>query len=103
MKDSKNIKWIGLAKVGTPTDSDVLGGAKQGFTNVVGFAKTKSDFRNKTKNYLQSIQLKLIRLEDAEPLIERLRKHEVARDILKTANDVSPYSNSISLSTVHTY
>jgi hypothetical protein len=51
MKDSKNIKWIGLAKVGTPTDSDVLGGAKQGFTNVVGFAKTKSDFRNKTKNY----------------------------------------------------
>jgi hypothetical protein len=71
MNTKQKMKWIGLAKVVIENYSKILNGEKSAFTNSIGLATTKCDFRNLVKNTLSSMDLKLIRLEGAEPITER--------------------------------
>ena len=81
MNERKVIKWIGLAKIMVLNDSNILDGAKHAYTNVLGLAKNKSEFRNEVTRKLDSMDLKLIRLEAVEPLTVRKNKFKVANEI----------------------
>ena len=103
MNEKKAIKQIGLAKVIVLNDSDILNGDKHAYTNVLGLAKNRSEFRNEVVHKLHSMDLKLIRLEGTEPLNVRRNKFKVPTEILKIAKRLSFETNRIEFSTFHTY
>jgi len=98
----KTIKWIGLVKVIVQKESKIFDGDNAAYTNAIGLAKTKTEFRNRVKTKLSSMDLKLLRLEDAEPFTERLKKFKVDNTIANIAKRLSP-NNAIEFSTFHTY
>lgn len=103
MNEKNLIKWIGLAKVISLNDNDALNGANGAYTNVVGLSKTKTEFRNAAKSKLQSMGFKLARLEEVEPLADRLTKFKVSNDILKIAEHLSTNNDIVGFSTFHSY
>lgn len=80
--------WIGFVRVKQNNRNGVLGDADQAFTNVIGLAKNKADFRLQVKRVLETLELQLLRLEDVELLEQRLSKHSVHKDILALVDDV---------------
>ena len=101
MKPEKNIKWIGLAMVTVIKDSDIFNGDKSAYTNAVGVAKTKAEFRHKVKMTLYSMNLKLLRLEDAAPLGAR-RKNYLSKEVTQVARALVKI-NEVKFSTFHTF
>jgi hypothetical protein len=83
-------------------DSDILSGEKWAYTNIIGLAKSKAAFRNQAKRKLHSMDLKLVRLEGAEPFIDRINNYEVDKEIIIIARRLSP-TNTIDFATFHTY
>jgi hypothetical protein len=83
--------WIGLIKVKQSNRGGVLGDADLAYTNAIGLAKNRSDFRAQIKSALNALELQLIRLENAEPLDERLKKYTVHKDIHALAKNVSKH------------
>ena len=79
--------WIGLIRVRQNKRNGVLGDADQAYSNAVGLAKDKGEFRSKIKSVLESVELQLLRLENAEPLNQRLSKYPVHKDIIKAAKE----------------
>jgi hypothetical protein len=101
MKNNKTIKWIGLAKVRVLNESNILKG-NMAYTNLVGLAKNKSAFRKAAKSKVYTMDLELLRLEEAEPLADRLNKFEVDEEILSAAKQLSNL-NVIGYTTFHSY
>ena len=95
-------KWIGLAEVAVLNDSDILSGDRYGFTNVVGLAKTKTEFRGRMKNKFSSMDLKLLRLEDVEPFADRVKNYKVSKEIINAAKLLSE-TNTIEFATFYNY
>jgi len=85
--DQKNL-WIGFIRVGQNSRNGVLGDADQAFTNVIGLAKNKADFRLQVKRVLKTLELQLLKLEDVELLEQRLSKQSVHKDILALVDGV---------------
>ena len=88
MKKSKDVTsqsqlWIGLAKVEPTKRKDVLGDAAGAYTNAIAKADTRTAFRRKVVQSLNQLGLKLIRLEDAEMLKERLEKYSIAPELIR--------------------
>ncbi len=102
MNKNVNIKWIGLAKVIVLNESDIFDGDKAAYSNALAFAKNKIEFRKQVKNKLYSMDLKLVRLQEAEAYTVRLKKYKVSSEITKIASRLSEY-NKIEFSTFHTY
>ncbi len=103
IKKQKVIKWIGLGKVSSIKDNDILKGGNKAYVNILGLSKNKFGFRNQAKNKLNSIGLELIRMEGAEPFKDRRFKYQVSREILLIAKQLSIKNNLIEFSTFHTY
>ncbi len=102
MSKKIRIKWIGLAKVVVLNNSNILNGDKAAFTNALGLAKTKTEFRNKVKNKFYSMDLKLLRLEEVESFADRLKNHNVSKDIIKVSKRLSEI-NEVEFSIFHTF
>ncbi len=102
MTKKKSIKWIGLAKVVVLNESDILDGDKAAFTNALGLAKTKTEFRNKVKNKFYSMDLNLLRLEEIESFADRLKNHNVGKNIIKISKRLSE-TNEVGFSIFHTF
>jgi hypothetical protein len=103
MNNKRAMQWIGLVKVAALKEDIFLRGHKSAYTNAVGLAKSKAEFRREAKRKLQSIQLELVRLEGAEPLKDRLDKFSVSKDILQIAKTLQHKINTVAFSTFHTY
>ena len=102
MNEKKAIIWIGLAKVRVLNESNILKGNECAFTNAIGLAKTRTEFRKIVKAKLYTMELNLIRLEDTEPLSIRLKKNELNKDIIQLSRCLSD-DNIIEFSTFHTF
>lgn len=87
-QDREKELWIGIAKVRQTSRDGVLGDADQAYTNVIGLAKNKSDFRLQVKRAIEDLQLQLIRLEEAEPLNTHLENFTPHEDLLTLAENV---------------
>jgi hypothetical protein len=80
--------WIGLARVKQPDRNGVLGDADQAYTNVLALAKNRFDFRSQVKQAIEELELKLLKLEESEPLRLHLLQTTPHKDILALANNV---------------
>lgn len=107
MKKSKDVTsqsqlWIGLAEVEQTKRKGVLGNAAGGFTNAIAKANTRAAFRRKVVQSLNQLELKLIRLEDAEMLKERLEKYSIAPELITVAKEAE-LTGDVGFGTFHTF
>jgi hypothetical protein len=94
--------WIGLAKVEQITHRGVLGDADRAYTNVIGNAVSKVSFRKSVEQELAKLGLKLIRLENAESLSDRLAKYSIDRELKSVAKKVAS-TQRIGFGTFHAF
>ncbi|SRR6266568_4488245 len=88
MSRKKEQLWIGTAHVEQSHRDGVLGDADEAFVNVIALATDKADFRRQVKRGVESLELALRQLNDAEPLEHRLSKHSIVEDLSKLARRV---------------
>lgn len=82
--------WIGLVKTSQSDRNGPLGEADQAYVNVVGLAEDKHSFRSLAKAALADLDLKLLRLENAEILEERMAHGWVVhKRILRLAENLT--------------
>ena len=99
---SKDELWIGLAKVEQVKRNGVLGDADGAYTNAIGRASSRLRFRAKVSDGLTQLGLKLIRLEDAETLRERLSKYSIDPELMKVAEDAE-VTGAVEFGTFHAF
>lgn len=92
-----------MERVAVINESDILIGARQGFTNAIGLAKSRQEFRKEVAGKLLSINLKLIRLEGSEPLKDRLNTFSVSNEFLKCSKTLMQNKNTVAFTTFHTW
>lgn len=80
--------WIGIAKVKQNARNGVLGNVDQAYTNVIGLAKNKPDFRSQVKQSVEALKLQLLRLEEAEPLKIHLTKFTMHEELSALVKEV---------------
>jgi hypothetical protein len=95
--------WIGLVKVSSLKENEVLNGAKKAFGTVIGFSTTKLKFRAAIAVELSELGMKLERLENAETLIQREKKFVLQEQLYKLINQTVEKKKQIGFLTFHTY
>jgi hypothetical protein len=70
MEERSNL-WIGLADVVPKPECQILQNSKGAFANVMAWAKSAQEFRQKVENSLRDLDLELVDLEDAQTFSER--------------------------------
>jgi hypothetical protein len=86
-KSARGELWIGLAKVEQSTRNGVLGDTEGAYTNAIAIADDRASFRSKVKEALGELDLRLIRLEDAETWKARSLKYSVDSELRKVAKE----------------
>jgi hypothetical protein len=99
---AQNKLWIGLAKVEQADRTGILGDADRAYTNAIALAHNRMSFRLRVKQALEDLGLKLIRLENAEPLDARLSKFTIDKDLMKGAKYVTRTGRT-EFGTFHTF
>jgi hypothetical protein len=94
--------WIGLANVEQKNRQGVLGDADQAYTNAIGKAVSKADFRNRVKQELARLGLDLLRLQEAELLADRFAKFDIASKLRQVAQKAAK-SDRVVFGTFHAY
>ena len=98
----KNI-WIGMVQVLSLPSSEILQGVSGAYVNVLTWASNPTEFREKAKELMDYLGLKLVGVEDEEPLSEREKRGEVDADIAQVASEVKDNPKSIRYMTFHTW
>ncbi len=70
---------------------------------ILTWASRPSEFREKAQELMDHLGLKLIGVEDEEPLNERAKKRELGPDIEQVALEVRDNPQSIRYMTFHTW
>lgn len=94
--------WIGLAEVEQTSRNGVLGDVGGAFTNAIGMANSKANFRATVKRSLDDLGLRLIRLKEAETLKARLSKHSISADLARSAEEAKS-TGGAGFGTFHTF
>lgn len=102
-KEMNKIIWIGLAKIESEKQSELLGFATKAYVTVLGRAENRKIFRSKVKDYFLNLNLQLLRLEEVEQLNSRIQHFTVEQKILDLAKQLHTGINDIKVSTFHTY
>jgi len=95
--------WIGMAQVLSLPGSEILQGVSGAYVNILTWATSPSEFREKAKELMDHLGLKLVGVEDEEPLTEREKRGEVDADIAQVALEVKDNPKSIRYMTFHTW
>src|SRR6202035_1950974 len=77
--------WIGLADVVPLPGCKRLGTGKGAFVKVALWANSDSDFCSKVARAISDLDLKLLELEDREPIVNRLIHSKVGEETLLIA------------------
>src|SRR6266852_5030408 len=99
---AQNKLWIGLAKVEHANRTGILGNASRAYTNGIAIAHNRATFRLRVKQALEALGLRLIRLENAEPLDARLSKFTIHKELTKLAKRVTRTGRT-EFGTFHTF
>jgi len=82
MKTEEESMWIGLLEVSPLEDAEVLSGVSGAFVNVVTWASSETQFREKAKIVMDKLKLAIMDVEDAGPIANRgVLKSEELLDI----------------------
>lgn len=93
--------WIGLAGVSALPECKRLGSGKGAFVKVALWANCDSDFYSKAKKAISELDLKLLELEDREPLDERLSRIQAGDETLQMAETARMNPNDVVFGTFH--
>ena len=99
---SQSKLWIGLVEVGQTKRKGVLGDVDGAYTNAIAKAHSRAAFRHRVTESLNHLGLKLIRIEDAEMLKERLEKYSIDPELMKVANEAE-LTGEVGFGTFHTF
>ncbi|MGA3050280.1 MAG: hypothetical protein ABSD67_27010 [Terracidiphilus sp.] len=102
-KSIEKVIWIGMVQVLSLPGSKVLEGVSGAYVNILTWASNPSEFREKAKELMDYLGLKLVGVEDEEPLSERENKGAVDDDIAQVALEVRDNPQSIRYMTFHTW
>ena len=95
--------WIGMVQVLSVPGSEILKDVSGAYVNILTWASTPSEFREKAKELMDYLGLQLVGVEDAEPLRERETKGDLESDIAQVALEVKDNPQSIRYMTFHTW
>jgi hypothetical protein len=94
--------WIGLVNIIPNDNCKVLDKNEGAFTNILTLAATEEEYRLKIRKVLKEYNLKVVEIEDEEPLIERQKKMEIDKEIYEMSQDEFN-DETVKLGTFHTY
>ena len=81
--------WIGVVKVKPASGAQtILGHAAGAFVNALACVADRDAFRRAVTKELLSRHLRVVELEDVEPLEVRLRAHSIEPDLMKMVDEV---------------
>jgi hypothetical protein len=95
--------WIGMVQVLSLPGSEILQGVSGAYVNILTWAANPSEFRERAKELMDYLGLKLVGVEDEEPLSEREARGEIDADIARVAAEVKDNPRSIRYMTFHTW
>jgi len=95
--------WIGLANIKIDRALSSIEDADYAYVTAVGLAKGKGNFKQRVAEKLSSLNFKLLKLEQAERLSERIKKFKIEDSILQLAQDIINSDEEVKFSTFHTY
>lgn len=95
--------WIGMVQVLSLPGSEILQGVSGAYVNILTWAANPSEFREKAKELMDYLGVKLVGVEDEEPLSKREERGEVDADVAQVALEVKGNPKSIRYMTFHTW
>jgi hypothetical protein len=95
--------WIGMVHVLSLPSSEILQGVSGAYVNILTWASSPAEFRDKAQELMDYLGLKLVGVEDEEPLSERKKKGALELDIAEVASEVEGNPQSIRYMTFHTW
>jgi len=102
MKDKKEV-LIGLANVlDNKANSNLLKGSKGAYVNILCYALNDVEFIIEATKALNEIGLKLIDIEDIEPISERAKNYLIDDNLITLAKQTNE-ENRIMIGVLHTY
>jgi hypothetical protein len=99
----KNEVWIGLVEVRKYPDCEILAGKPGAFTNIITWASSNEEFRQKVVQLAMSLRLFVVGIEGAEPLAQRKQKFSIDPELEALEEQASLNPNAILYGTFHTY
>lgn len=101
-KNSKEV-WIGLVTVKPKSGNKFFDKDSKGaYVNILAWANKKSEFQSEVKHALDDYQLKLIEMEDIEPMSIRLEKFSVDSRLIDLSIEVEN-TGKVRFGTFHFY
>ena len=77
--------WIGLIDAVQETDSKLLGDANGGYANVIAKATGRAEFLQRVQTAIAKMGLKLVEVDDVEPLAKRARNMILSSELEEMA------------------
>jgi hypothetical protein len=102
-QNSEKSVWIGMAQVLSLPGSELLQDVSGAYVNVLTWASSPTEFYAKAKELMDYLGLKLLSVEDEEPLSEREKRGDLEADIAQVALEVKENPKSIRYMTFHTW
>jgi hypothetical protein len=93
--------WIGVVEV-KPLNRQAYGAAGA-FTNIVTWARNIEEFRAKSETIAATLDMYVLGVEDAEPLIQRTAKCQLQEQIADMVSRAESNPNAIIYGTFHRY
>jgi hypothetical protein len=100
IRRSKEI-WIGLVEVHALPDAEVLRDVSGAYVNVLTWASSVEEYKQKIKIVMETMKLRIVEIEDAEPIGQRGNIEN--EEILDIVDRVSVNQNAIIYGTFQTW
>jgi hypothetical protein len=97
------IIWIGMVQVLSLPESKVLQNVSGAYVNILTWASNSPEFFAKAKELTDDLGLKLVGIENEEPLSEREKRVELEADVVRVALEIKDNPQSIRYMTFHTW
>lgn len=108
IKEKKGIRrskevWIGLVTVKPKPDNNFFDkNSKGAYVNILAWAGKTSEFKSEVKHALDDYHLKLIEIEDAEPISKRKKKFNIDSKLTDLSAEVEN-TGKVRFGTFHYY
>lgn len=99
---SKSV-WIGLVQVLSLPGSELLQTVSGAYVNVLTWASSSREFEEKANELMDYLGLKLIGVDEVEPLNRREERGALGPDIEKVVAEMQDNPESIRYMTFHTW
>jgi hypothetical protein len=94
--------WIGVVRV-KPISPGTWKGAAGAYTNIVTWATSSEEFREKAEKLAASMKLFIADIEAEQPVSERIKQSSLSKDLEEIVSRAESNPNAIMYGTFHEY